>query len=179
MLLEYERYYLDEDAMKYSELECKQKGLTYAVPLKARINLVFQKTGEIRQKEIYLGDIPLMTDRGTFIINGAERVVVSQIHRSPGVIFCHEKGIYSARIIPYRGSWLEFEIDQKKELIYAKIDRKKRILGTMFLRALGFETREDIIRAFYKSETVAIGEDRDDKDKRDQPRPRQGRQGRA
>ena len=165
MLLEYERYNLDEDAMKYSELECKMKGLTYAVPLKARINLVFQKTGEIRQKEIYLGDIPLMTDRGTFIINGAERVVVSQIHRSPGVIFCHEKGIYSARIIPYRGSWLEFEIDQKKELIYAKIDRKKRILGTMFLRALGFDSREDIVEAFYKSEKVTIGAERDQKDK--------------
>jgi DNA-directed RNA polymerase subunit beta len=165
MLLEYERYYLDESAMKYSEIECKQKGLTYAVPLKARINLVFQKTGEIRQKEIYLGDVPLMTDRGTFIINGAERVVVSQIHRSPGVIFCHEKGVYSARIIPYRGSWLEFEIDQKKELIYAKIDRKKRILGTMFLRSLGFETREDIIRAFYVSEKVAIGESREGKEK--------------
>jgi DNA-directed RNA polymerase subunit beta len=164
MLLEYEKYNLDEDAMKYSELECKMKGLTYAVPLKARINLVFQRTGEIRQKEIYLGDIPLMTDRGTFIINGAERVVVSQIHRSPGVIFCHEKGIYSARIIPYRGSWLEFEIDQKKELIYAKIDRKKRILGTMFLRALGFETREDIIDAFYKSEKVTIGAERSQKD---------------
>ncbi len=165
MLLEYERYSLDEEAMKYSELECKMKGLTYAVPLKARINLVFQKTGEIRQKEIYLGDIPLMTDRGTFIINGAERVVVSQIHRSPGVIFCHEKGVYSARIIPYRGSWLEFEIDQKKELIYAKIDRKKRILGTMFLRALGFETREDLVRAFYVSETVSIGEKREEKEK--------------
>jgi len=165
MLLEYERYNLDEDAMKYSELECKMKGLTYAVPLKAKINLVFQRTGEIRQKEIYLGDIPLMTDRGTFIINGAERVVVSQIHRSPGVIFCHEKGVYSARIIPYRGSWLEFEIDQKKELIFAKIDRKKRILGTMFLRALGFETREDIVQAFYKSETVSIGAERSQKDK--------------
>jgi len=165
MLLEYEKYNLDEDAMKYSELECKMKGLTYAVPLKAKINLVFQKTGEIRQKEIYLGDIPLMTDRGTFIINGAERVVVSQIHRSPGVIFCHEKGVYSARIIPYRGSWLEFEIDQKKELIFAKIDRKKRILGTMFLRALGFQTREDIVRAFYKSEKVTIGADRAQKDK--------------
>jgi DNA-directed RNA polymerase subunit beta len=165
MLLEYERYNLDEGAMKYSELECKMKGLTYAVPLKARINLVFQKTGEIRQKEIYLGDIPLMTDRGTFIINGAERVVVSQIHRSPGVIFCHEKGIHSARIIPYRGSWLEFEIDQKKDLIYAKIDRKKRILGTMFLRALGFETREDIVRAFYRSEMVAIGATREEKDR--------------
>ncbi|MBL8968784.1 MAG: DNA-directed RNA polymerase subunit beta [Spirochaetaceae bacterium] len=165
MLLEYERYYLDESAMKYSEIECRQKGLTYAVPLKARINLVFQKTGEIRQKEIYLGDVPLMTDRGTFIINGAERVVVSQIHRSPGVIFCHEKGVYSARIIPYRGSWLEFEIDQKNELIYANIYRKKRILGTMFLRALGFETREDIAKAFYVSEKVAIGEKREEKDR--------------
>lgn len=165
MVLEYERYSLDETAMKYSEMECKQKGLTFSIPLKARINLVFQKTGEIRQKEIYLGDIPLMTDRGTFIINGAERVVVSQIHRSPGVIFCHEKGVFSARIIPYRGSWLEFEIDQKKELIFAKIDRKKRILGTMFLRALGYDSREDIIQAFYSSETIEINQDREQKEK--------------
>ena len=160
MLLEYEFYELDEANIKFSELECKQKGLTFAVPLKARINLIFQQTGEIRQKEIYMGDIPLMTDRGTFIINGAERVVVSQIHRSPGVIFSHEKGVYSSRIIPYRGSWLEFEIDQKKELIYAKIDRKKRILGTLFLRALGYETREDIIRCFYKIGTVKVSDDR-------------------
>ena len=165
MLLEFERYGLDESAMKYSELECKQKGLTYAVPLKARINLVFQKTGEIRQKEIYLGDIPLMTERGTFIINGAERVVVSQIHRSPGVIFSHEKGVFSARIIPYRGSWLEFEIDQKKELIYAKIDRKKRILGSMFLRALGFDTRESILAAFYRSQVIELGSTREQKEK--------------
>ena len=165
MLLEYEHYSLDEAAIKYSEYECKQKGLTYAVPLKSRINLVFQKTGEIRQKDIYLGDIPLMTDRGTFIINGAERVVVSQIHRSPGVIFCHEKGIYSARIIPYRGSWLEFEIDPKKEVIYAKIDRKKRILGSMFLRAIGLETREDIIDAFYKKSTLTLSDKREDRDR--------------
>nr|MCR4791066.1 DNA-directed RNA polymerase subunit beta [Treponemataceae bacterium] len=149
MVLEYEYYELDESNIKLTELECKQKSQTYAVPLKARINLVFTQTGEIRQKDIYMGDIPLMTDRGTFIINGAERVVVSQIHRSPGVIFNHEKGVFSSRIIPYRGSWLEFEIDQKKELIYAKIDRKKRILGTIFLRALGYNTREEIIRAFY------------------------------
>ncbi len=137
MILEYTHYTLDEDNIKFSEYECKLKGLTYAIPVKAQINLIFQETGEIRQKDIYIGDIPLMTERGTFIINGAERVVVSQIHRSPGVIFSHEKGVYSSRIIPYRGSWLEFEIDQKKELIYAKIDRKKRILGTLFLRALG------------------------------------------
>ncbi len=165
MLLTYDFYELDEQGIKFSELECKQKGLTYAVPLKARINLVFQQTGEIRQKDIYMGDIPLMTDRGTFIINGAERVVVSQIHRSPGVIFSHEKGVYSSRIIPYRGSWLEFEIDQKKELVFAKIDRKKRILGTLFLRALGFETREDIIRCFYATTTEKVSEDRNRREK--------------
>ncbi len=165
MILEYEYYAFDEDNIKFSEQECKQKGLTYAVPLKARINLIFQQTGEIRQKDIYMGDIPIMTDRGTFIINGAERVVVSQIHRSPGVIFSHEKGIYSSRIIPYRGSWLEFEIDQKRELIYAKIDRKKRILGSIFLRALGYEGREQVIDAFYKTETVAVVDGREEKEK--------------
>ena len=162
MTLEYEFYELDEENIKFSELECKQKGQTYAVPLKARINLNFLKSGAILQKDIYMGDIPLMTDRGTFIINGAERVVVSQIHRSPGVIFNHEKGVFSSRIIPYRGSWLEFEIDQKKELIYAKIDRKKKILGTIFLRALGYSTREEIIRCFYQTETVAVNENSKD-----------------
>ncbi|MDR1838945.1 MAG: DNA-directed RNA polymerase subunit beta [Treponema sp.] len=165
MKLEFEYYTFDEDNIKVTELECKQKGLTYAVPLKARVNLAFQQTGEIRQKDIYMGDIPLMTERGTFIINGAERVVVSQIHRSPGVIFCHEKGVFSSRIIPYRGSWLEFEIDQKRELIYAKIDRKKRILGTIFLRALGFSSREEIINAFYVTETLKIKDDRETREK--------------
>ena len=165
MKLEFEYYTFDEDNIKVTELECKQKGLTYAVPLKARVNLAFQQTGEIRQKDIYMGDIPLMTERGTFIINGAERVVVSQIHRSPGVIFCHEKGVFSSRIIPYRGSWLEFEIDQKRELIYAKIDRKKRILGTILLRTLGFSSREDIIDAFYVTETLQIKDDRETREK--------------
>ena len=163
MRLEFEYYTFDEDNIKVTELECKQKGLTYAVPLKARVNLAFQQTGEIRQKDIYMGDIPLITERGTFVINGAERVVVSQIHRSPGVIFSKDKGIFSSRIIPYRGSWLEFEIDQKRELIYAKIDRKKRILGTIFLRTLGFSTREDIISAFYVTETLKIKDDRETK----------------
>jgi DNA-directed RNA polymerase subunit beta len=162
MRLEYGHYILDEDNIKMGEIECKQKGHTYAIPIKARINLVFLETGEIRQKDIYMGDIPLMTDRGTFIVNGAERVVVSQIHRSPGVIFSHDKGVYSSRIIPYRGSWLEFEIDQKKELIYAKIDRKKRILGTIFLRALGFDTREKLIDLFYKTKTVKVTDSRED-----------------
>jgi DNA-directed RNA polymerase subunit beta len=161
MVLEYEYYTLDSENIKFNEQDCKEKGLTYAVPLKARINLIFQQTGEIRQKDIYMGDIPIMTERGTFIINGAERVVVSQIHRSPGVIFSHEKGAYSSKIVPYRGSWLEFEIDNKKELIFAKIDRKKRILGTIFLRALGYESREEIIEAFYKTETLQVKDDRD------------------
>ncbi|HOV38290.1 MAG TPA: DNA-directed RNA polymerase subunit beta, partial [Spirochaetales bacterium] len=164
MRLEYDHYTLEENNIKFTEAECKQKGLTYAVPIKARINLVFLETGEIRQKDIYIGDIPLMTDRGTFIINGAERVVVSQIHRSPGVIFSHDKGIYSSRIIPYRGSWLEFEIDQRKDLIYAKIDRKKRILGTLFLRALGFDSREKIISLFYQTKLLTVSEDREVKD---------------
>jgi len=164
MRLEYDHYTLDEESMTLDEDECKAKGHTYAVPVKARINLVFLETGEIRQKDIYMGDIPLMTDRGTFIINGAERVVVSQIHRSPGVIFSHEKGVYSSRIIPYRGSWLEFEIDQKKELIYAKVDRKKRILGTIFLRALGFESRESIIELFYKQRVMSVVDERERKE---------------
>jgi DNA-directed RNA polymerase subunit beta len=183
MSLTFDSYSLDESGLKFSELECKQKGITYALSLKAKINLVFNDTGEIRQKEIYMGDIPLMNDRGTFIVNGAERVVVSQIHRSPGVIFNHDKGVYGSRIIPYRGSWLEFEIDQKKELIYVKVDRKKRILGTVFLRALGdvfFHfleslgrsrhsedenvSREDIIAAFYKTETLPVKDDEAGKD---------------
>ena len=164
MSLEYEFYELDWENLKFSELDCKKKGLTYSVPLKARINLNFLQTGAILQKDIYMGDIPLMTDRGTFVINGAERVVVSQIHRSPGVIFCHDKGIYSSRIIPYRGSWLEFEIDQKHELIYAKIDRKKKILGTIFLRALGYSTREEIIRCFYDVDDIDVKDDSASKD---------------
>ena len=162
--LEYEFYELDWENLKFSELECKQKGQTYAVPLKARIDLTDLQTGQILQKDIYMGDIPLMTDRGTFIVNGAERVVVSQIHRSPGVIFCHDKGVYSSRIIPYRGSWLEFEIDQKNEYIYAKIDRKKKILGTIFLRALGYSTREEIIRCFYDVEDIDVKSDNDSKE---------------
>ncbi len=156
MVLEYDGYILDEKNIKLDEFECKQKGATYSVPLKAQVSLALNNTQVKVKKLIYIGDLPMMTDRGTFIINGAERVVVSQIHRSPGVVFSDEKGIYSSRIIPYRGSWLEFEIDKKKELIFAKIDRKKRILGTIFLRALGYETREEIIEAFYSIKKATI-----------------------
>ena len=122
MSLEYEKYLLEEDNIKYDEFTAKIKGQHYSIPLKILINLRIEETGEIRQKDIYLGEIPLMTDRGTFIINGAERVVVSQIHRSPGVIFNYDNktGVYNSRIIPYKGSWLEFEIEEKKKLVYVK-----------------------------------------------------------
>ena len=132
MILQFENYTFDEP--KYSEIECKDKGLTYALPLKATIDLIFTETGEIRRKVLYMGDIPYMTDRGTFIINGAERVVVSQIHRSPGVVFGLEEKdqMHTARIIPDRGSWLEFELESKKELLYIRIDRKRRILAISY-----------------------------------------------
>jgi len=160
MCLHYDGYTIDFDNNKFSEMECKRKGRTYSVPIKAKITLEFTSNGELRQRDIFFGDIPLMTERGTFIINGAERVVVSQIHRSPGVIFSNEKGVYSSRIIPYRGSWLEFEIDdKKKELIFAKIDRKKRILGTLFLRAIGLDSRQKIVSHFYESKTVELSQD--------------------
>ena len=149
MILQFESYTFD--VPKYYEIECKEKGLTFALPLKATIDLIFTETGEIRRKVLYMGDVPLMTPRGTFIINGAERVVVSQIHRSPGVIFGYEskEQMHTARIIPDRGSWLEFELENKKELLYIRIDRKRRILATMLLRAIGYETREEIIKLFY------------------------------
>jgi len=159
MVLQFDNYTFDK--AKYTEEECKDKGLTYSIPLKTTIDLIFKETGEIRRKVLYMGDIPLMTERGTFIINGAERVVVSQIHRSPGVVFGYEERdqMHTARIIPDRGSWLEFELDNKKELLYIRIDRKRRILATLLLRALGFGSREEIIKLFYKSKVEKINED--------------------
>nr|AAC37118.1 RNA polymerase beta subunit [Borreliella burgdorferi] len=163
--LEYERYYIENVALNFTEKECKRKGQSYEAVLKVRLNLQFLTTGEIRQKDVYMGTIPLMTERATFIINGAERVVVSQIHRSPGVVFYKEKDLYSARIIPYRGSWLEFEIDSKKIIFIEKIDRKKEYVITLFLRALGFDTREKIIETFYNIKKIKV----EDGTKRDLP----------
>jgi len=159
MVIQYGGYTFDEP--KYTELECKEKGLTYALPLKVTVDLIFTETGEIRRKVLYMGDVPLMTERGTFIINGAERVVVSQIHRSPGVVFGYEEKdhMHTARIIPDRGSWLEFELENRKELLYIRIDRKRRILATTLLRAIGYETRDDIIGLFYKTKSEKISEE--------------------
>src|SRR5271163_1949778 len=155
---------------KYDVEECRQRGMTYAAPIKVTTQLMIYDTrdgGErivrdIKEQEVYFGEIPLMTDTGTFIINGTERVVVSQLHRSPGVFFDHDKGkthssgklLYSARVIPYRGSWLDFEFDPK-DIIYVRIDRRRKMHATVLLRALGYST-QDLLNYFYNTETVFI-----------------------
>src|SRR5512140_1010750 len=155
---------------KYDVEECRQRGMTFAAPIKVTNQLMIYDTrdgGErivrdIKEQEVYFGEIPLMTDTGTFIINGTERVVVSQLHRSPGVFFDHDKGkthssgklLYSARVIPYRGSWLDFEFDPK-DIIYVRIDRRRKMHATVLLRALGYST-QDLLNYFYSTESVYI-----------------------
>ena len=151
--------------------ECQLRGLTYAAPLKVLMRLVIcerenlEKVKDIKEQEVFMGDIPLMTDKGSFVINGTERVVVSQLHRSPGVFFDHDKGkthssgklLYSARVIPYRGSWLDFEFDPK-DALFARIDRKRKLPATILLRALGYETTE-IIDLFFEKDDIKIEKD--------------------
>jgi DNA-directed RNA polymerase subunit beta len=177
---------------KHDQQECQERGMTYSVPLKVKIRLtVFDKDPEtetksirdIKEEEVFFGEIPLMTDNGTFIINGTERVIVSQLHRSPGVFF-EKSPVYLAKVIPYRGSWVEFEYDQKN-LLYVRIDRKRKFLASIFLRALGiwlnpqFNPKgfgsdslledavknsafgdEDILRSFYIGDEVRVQEGR-------------------
>ena len=144
---------------KYSVNEAIEKGATYGVPLKVSFRLVSRdKDGElhdITEQEIYLCDLPLMTHRGTFIINGVERVVVNQIHRSPGVYFSEGENSFTAMIIPYRGQWVEFMID-RLNTFYAILDRRRKLVGTMFIRSLGYENNEDIIKLFYPTKKVDI-----------------------
>jgi DNA-directed RNA polymerase subunit beta len=155
---------------KYDVEECRQRGMTYAAPIKVTTQLMIYDTREggerivrdIKEQEVYFGEIPLMTDTGTFIINGTERVVVSQLHRSPGVFFDHDKGkthssgkvLYSARIIPYRGSWLDFEFDPK-DIMFVRIDRRRKMHATVLLRALGYST-QDLLNYFYSTEEVFL-----------------------
>src|SRR6195256_3970185 len=152
--------------LKYDVPECEERGMTYAAPLKVTIRLtVYDKDPEtgnktirdIKEQEVFFGEIPLMTENGTFIINGTERVIVSQLHRSPGVFFERQQalGYFLGKIIPYRGSWVEFEYDNKN-LLHVRIDRKRKFYGTVFLRALGLKTDADILRAFYKTSEVVI-----------------------
>lgn len=177
LVLQFENYSFGDP--KYDVEECLERGFTYAAPLKVSVRLeaydVDEKTGEkylrdIKRQEMYFGEIPLITQNGTFIINGTERVVVSQLHRSPGVFFSHDKGkthisgkkIYSARVIPYRGSWLDFEFDVK-DILHVKIDRRRRLLATILLKAIGYREEEILNRYYeenYKKDLVRIDRDK-------------------
>jgi len=154
--------------LKYDVAECEERGMTYSAPLKVTIRLtIYDKDPEtgnksirdIKEQEVFFGDIPLMTQNGTFIVNGTERVIVSQLHRSPGVFFetANNRTYFLGKIIPYRGSWVEFEYDQKN-ILYVRIDRKRKFLGTIFLRALGLRADEDILRTFYTVDRISLKE---------------------
>jgi len=159
--LEFVEYNLGKP--EFDVRECILRGSTYAAPMRVKIRLIIfdretKSIKDVREQEVYMGEIPLMTDNGTFVINGTERVVVSQLHRSPGVFFDHDKGkthssgkvLYSARIIPYRGSWLDFEFDAK-DLVFVRIDRRRKLLATVVLRALGFTTQQILDKFFEKT----------------------------
>lgn len=163
-VLEYVSYEFEEP--KYDVEECVQRDMTYAAPLKVKLRLIVFETDEetgarsvkdIKEQDVYMGDIPLMTEKGTFIVNGTQRVIVSQMHRSPGVFFDHDKGkthasgklLFAARVIPYRGSWLDFEFDAK-DILYVRIDRRRKLPATTFLMALGMDG-EEILSTFYKT----------------------------
>jgi DNA-directed RNA polymerase subunit beta len=172
--LEFVSYTLETP--KYSVQECKARGLSYESPLKVTVRLVFYDIDEenednrpissIKEQEVYLGNIPLMTETGSFVYNGTERVIVSQLHRSPGIIFEHDSGkkhssgklLYSSRIIPHRGSWLDFEFDHKN-VLYARIDRKRKLHATVILKALGYSVPE-LLELFYEKETIHLDENK-------------------
>ncbi len=161
--LEYVHYEFEDP--KYDVDECRQRGMTYAAPLKVKLRLIVfevdqetqaKSVKDIKEQDVYMGDMPLMTELGTFIVNGTERVIVSQMHRSPGVFFDHDKGkthssgklLFGARVIPYRGSWLDFEFDAK-DIVHVRIDRRRKLPATTLLFALGL-TGEEILAQFYR-----------------------------
>ncbi|MEE8448459.1 MAG: DNA-directed RNA polymerase subunit beta, partial [Thermodesulfobacteriota bacterium] len=169
--LEFKSYSLGEP--KYSVVACRQRGMTYSAPLKVVVQLVVWDVDElgesravrdVKEQEVYFGELPLMTENGTFVVNGTERVIVSQLHRSPGVFFDHDKSrsqasgklLYSARIIPYRGSWLDFEFDHK-DLVYVRIDRRRSLLVTTLFRAMGC-TDQEMLDYFFRTESILVKE---------------------
>src|SRR4249919_2653009 len=171
-VLEYVDYHFEEP--KYDVEECQQRSMTYAAPLKVTLRLIVfdvdQETGaksvkDIKEQDVYMGDVPFMTDNGTFVVNGTERVIVSQMHRSPGVFFDHDKGkthssgklLFAARVIPYRGSWLDLEFDAK-DIIHVRIDRRRKLPVTTLLFALGL-TGEEILAHFYRTIMFKEGKD--------------------
>ena len=165
--LDYVSYQLG--AEPFDVKECQQRGLTYAAPLRVKVRLTIMDkeaskptVKEVKEQEVYMGELPLMTENGSFVINGTERVIVSQLHRSPGVFFEHDRGkthssgklLFSARIIPYRGSWLDFEFDPK-DYLYFRIDRRRKMPVTILLKALGY-TPEQIIGTFFDFDTFHV-----------------------
>ncbi|MEN2895934.1 DNA-directed RNA polymerase subunit beta [Mannheimia haemolytica] len=169
--LQYVSYELGEPV--FDVRECQIRGTTYAAPLRVKLRLVSYDreaaagtVKDIKEQNVYMGEIPLMTDNGTFVINGTERVIVSQLHRSPGVFFDSDKGkthssgkvLYNARIIPYRGSWLDFEFDPKDNL-FARIDRRRKLPATIILRALGYTT-EEILNLFFEKIKFEIADNK-------------------
>src|SRR3954466_7849009 len=167
--LEYVSYRLGEPV--FDVKECQLRGLTYAAPLRVKVRLIVldkeapgakKPVKDVREQEVYLGELPLMTDNGTFVVNGTERVIVSQLHRSPGVFFDHDRGkthssgklLFNARVIPYRGSWLDFEFDPK-DCVFARIDRRRKLPVTMILRALGY-TEEQMLDTFFDTNPFFI-----------------------
>jgi len=167
--IEYAGYRLGEPI--FDVKECKMRGLTYAAPLRVKLRLIQQtkdadgnprSVKDVKEQEVYMGEMPLMTEHGTFVVNGTERVVVSQLHRSPGVFFEHDRGkthssgklLFSARVIPYRGSWLDFEFDPK-DCVFARIDRRRKLPVTILLRSLGYTT-EEILASFFDNNIFHI-----------------------
>ncbi|MEZ4755049.1 MAG: DNA-directed RNA polymerase subunit beta, partial [Bdellovibrionota bacterium] len=168
--LEFVNYNLGEP--KYDVEECRDRGMTWAAPLRVTIQLVLwdvdPETGAknlsaLKEDVVYFGEIPLMTDKGTFMINGTERVIVSQLHRSPGVFFGHDEGkshvsgklLFNARVIPYRGSWIDLEFDVK-DILHVRIDRRRKLSATILLRALGMSS-DDILNEYYRTDTLHFG----------------------
>ena len=168
-MLEFVRYEFEQP--KYDVDECRQRGMTFAAPLKVTLRLIVfdidEETGaksvkDIKEQDVYMGDIPLMTMNGTFVVNGTERVIVSQMHRSPGVFFDHDKGkthssgklLFAARVIPYRGSWLDIEFDAK-DIVFARIDRRRKLPVTTLLYALGMD-QDAIMSSFYETVTYRL-----------------------
>ncbi|MBQ7316695.1 MAG: DNA-directed RNA polymerase subunit beta, partial [Clostridia bacterium] len=166
LVIEFISYTLDDKHPKYPVEECKERDVNYAAPLKVNVRLTNKQTGEVKQADIFMGDFPLMTETGTFVINGAERVIVSQIIRSPGMYYASEidkagKKTYATTVIPYRGAWLEYEIDAAG-VMYVRIDKNRKLPLTMFIRALGVESREDIYAMFGEDEHLTMTLDRDE-----------------
>ena len=158
LILEFIDYKLERNRIKYSVEECKERDTNYAAPLKAKVRLINKETGEVKEQEIFMGDFPLMTEQGTFIINGAERVIVSQLVRSPGIYYAMEhdktgKELYSSTVIPYRGAWLEYENDIN-DVLSVRIDRTRKIPVTVLIRALGVETDGAILDLFGETEAL-------------------------